>query len=120
MRAWRERKRRSMRHVLWCVAVAAAALGLGCGSPPPEEIAWHLVDVDLAPSAAPTQAPSAAPAAATDVGEAPQRPPGGRQLRGPARAVIADDMRYTFPRPAQLLVARDTRFAMPDAEYFAM
>jgi arylsulfatase A-like enzyme len=99
-----------MRRVLWCVAVAAASLGLGCASPPPEEIAWHLVDVEAAPSAAPT------PAAAEDQ---PRRlvP---RQLRGPARAVIADDMRDTFPRPAQLLVARDTRFAMPDAASFAM
>ncbi|HEY2388147.1 MAG TPA: sulfatase [Candidatus Binatia bacterium] len=107
-----------MRRVLWCVAVAAASLGLGCAPPAPEEIAWHLVD--SAPLAG-DPAPVAGTASPTPPGQAPSRPPAaGRLLRGPARAVIDDDMRYTFPRAPQLLVARDAHFAMPDAEYFAM
>jgi hypothetical protein len=118
-----------MRCVLWCVVVAAASIGFGCAPPPPEEIAWHLVDPDSAPSSAPlatvAKPPATSDAAPADEGTppdegAPRRPPATRAMRGPARAVIADDMRYTFPREPQILVARDAHFAMPDADRFTM
>ncbi len=94
------------RCLLWCVVIALS-LGCGCATPPPEEIAWHLVDADSAPAAASTE-------------PAPARAPVARAFRGPARAVIDDDARYTFARPAQVLVARYPRFAMPDAERFQL
>src|SRR5262245_418995 len=105
-----------MRCVLWCVALAAASIALGCAPPPPEEIAWHLVDDDPAASATPAGADVPADEAP------PRRPPaaGTRAMRGPARAVINDDSRYTFSRAPQVLVARDAHFAMPDADSFTM
>lgn len=90
--------------VLSILALATSGAGVGCRSDAParSEILWRLVD-----------------AGAADVGgEIPPapatfRPDDATPPRGPSRAVIADDMRYTFERPEWRLLFRNQHLEVP-------
>ncbi len=92
------------------VALALVSIAVGCASTPQDDIAWRLVDAN--------------PAVGTTSSDEP--PPvhlqraASQAMRGPARAVINDDTRYTFARPGLMLVARYPRFDIPDADRFEL
>lgn len=97
-----------MRCLPWCAAVALASIVFGCANAPLDEIAWRLVDAGAIPSYDGDPPP------------AHRQPAQAHALRGPARADIADDSRYTFARPTLTEIARDAHFLMPDADRFEM
>jgi hypothetical protein len=82
------------------------------GRPVEERIVWRLVD---SPSIEAVPRPFVEPAPAARFDQAPPAAP-----RGPSRAVIADDLRYTFTRPELRFVHRDVSFRVPPVASFPL
>ncbi len=80
------------------VTVSVLALASCTRGPDVSRVHWRLVDSDSS---------DAAPGDAAPVSQGPAR------ARGPARATIADEMRYTFARPATQFLRRDRQFTIP-------
>ncbi len=103
----RARRGRLPRRAALATALAATLLALlRPAAPADEEIVWRLVDA--------AAADTGGPAAAVELrAETAAR-------RGPARAVIDDDQRYTFARARAGLLHRAHDLALPDAETLAL
>ncbi len=105
-----------MRRTFVWLALSFASVTLGCSHPdaPPgsEEIVWRLVDW---PSVESTPAPAF------------YAPPRGIELapialarRGPSRALVGEEERYTFQRPELTFVHHDRSFEVPGSTTFPL
>jgi arylsulfatase len=104
-------RRVSIRHALplLCLALGCTTHERSTGS---EQIVWRLVDwpsVEASPAPPYGRRPEGVALAAAPFTD-----------RGPSRAIIKGDQRYTFRRPEFTLVFRDQAFQVPNTEQFAV